>query len=343
MLCAESDEDRDDWVDVLLQYVEATPDDAYQALSKTSSNASRRLGRTKTPEPQLLPNVQTVSYNDLTAADISVANSNGRTSSMHDSEPSGSSTINSVPSVISGPVAGVVIHNYDSWPSKMVTIPLVKEKETKKRSIFGFKLGGDDAGNQPKLVRPPQRSLVGGVQSDPDSSNGVFGVDLATAAEHFPPTDIDICLPSPVYRCIEYLEAKNAASEEGIFRLSGSNLVIKSLRERFNKEGDVRLVHEQHYDVHVVASVLKLYLRELPASVLTRELHLDFLRVLGAYQATHGNLPANKFCFQTCKTSEINLGRSIHSSTNCQKQTLSLLLPFRDFSLTLFPTLASIK
>ena len=36
-----------------------------------------------------------------------------------------------------------------------------------------------------------------------------------------------------------------------------------------------------------MASVLKLYLRELPASVLTSELHLDFLRVLGAYQATH--------------------------------------------------------
>lgn len=287
VLCAESDEDRDDWVDVLLQYVDASSDDANQAPSKISPSVSRRQGRTKTPEPQLLPNVQAVSYNEIISADTSVVSNIGRSSSTHDSEPSRSSIVSSVAStshpLISGPVAGVVIHNYDSWPGKMVTIPQAKEKETKKRSIFGFKRGGDDAANPSKLVKPSQRPLLGEIPTGSEPSHGVFGVNLADAAEHFPPTDVDICLPSPVYRCIEYLEAKNAASEEGIFRLSGSNLVIKSLKERFNKEGDVKLVHEQHYDIHVVASVLKLYLRELPASVLTRELHLDFLRVLGAY------------------------------------------------------------
>jgi RalA-binding protein 1 len=75
--------------------------------------------------------------------------------------------------------------------------------------------------------------------------------------------------------------AKKAISEEGIFRLSGSNIVIKGLRDRFNNEGDIKLLDGQYYDVHAVASLLKLYLRELPASVLTRELHLDFLKVLG--------------------------------------------------------------
>jgi len=37
-----------------------------------------------------------------------------------------------------------------------------------------------------------------------------------------------------VYRCIEYLEAKHAELEEGIYRLSGSSAVIKGLRDRFN-------------------------------------------------------------------------------------------------------------
>lgn len=41
-------------------------------------------------------------------------------------------------------------------------------------------------------------------------------------------------LPAIVFRCIEYLEAKKADEEEGIYRLSGSSAVIKSLRDRFN-------------------------------------------------------------------------------------------------------------
>lgn len=60
-------------------------------------------------------------------------------------------------------------------------------------------------------------------------------------------------------------------------------MVVKALKERFNTEGDVDfLAGDEYYDVHAVASLFKQYLRELPTTVLTRELHLDFLRVLGA-------------------------------------------------------------
>ena len=41
-------------------------------------------------------------------------------------------------------------------------------------------------------------------------------------------------LPAIVFRCIQYLEAKRAEEEEGIYRLSGSSAVIKGLRGRFN-------------------------------------------------------------------------------------------------------------
>ena len=41
-------------------------------------------------------------------------------------------------------------------------------------------------------------------------------------------------LPAIVFRCIQYLEAKQAEQEEGIYRLSGSSAVIKSLKDRFN-------------------------------------------------------------------------------------------------------------
>ena len=44
-----------------------------------------------------------------------------------------------------------------------------------------------------------------------------------------------ICnLPAIVFRSIQYLEAKKADQEEGIYRLSGSSAVIKNLKDRFN-------------------------------------------------------------------------------------------------------------
>ncbi|KAI9140951.1 hypothetical protein BKA69DRAFT_1077387 [Paraphysoderma sedebokerense] len=88
-------------------------------------------------------------------------------------------------------------------------------------------------------------------------------------------------IPAVVYRCIEYLDAKNAAGEEGIYRLSGSTSAIRSLKERFNRDGDINLLAEDvYYDVHAIAGLLKLYLRELPCSILTKQLHSEFLHVI---------------------------------------------------------------
>lgn len=41
-------------------------------------------------------------------------------------------------------------------------------------------------------------------------------------------------LPAIVFRCIQYLEKMEADQEEGIYRLSGSSAVIKSLKDKFN-------------------------------------------------------------------------------------------------------------
>ncbi|KAI9298137.1 RhoGAP-domain-containing protein [Neoconidiobolus thromboides FSU 785] len=87
-------------------------------------------------------------------------------------------------------------------------------------------------------------------------------------------------LPSVVYRCIQYLDAKEAHKEEGIYRLSGSSATIRTLKTKFDTEGDYPLLDSGvYYDVHAVAGLLKLYLRELPSTVLTAELHRDFLQI----------------------------------------------------------------
>ncbi|KAG0204588.1 hypothetical protein BGX28_003527 [Mortierella sp. GBA30] len=108
----------------------------------------------------------------------------------------------------------------------------------------------------------------------------VFGVSLEQAIEQAR-VQPGYELPAVVYRCIEYLNAHKAKLEEGIYRLNGSAAMIKSLKERFNHDGDVALLaEEQYYDIHAVAGLLKLFLRDLPSSVLTRELHKDFLQVI---------------------------------------------------------------
>ncbi|KAF9200907.1 hypothetical protein BGZ49_008861 [Haplosporangium sp. Z 27] len=128
----------------------------------------------------------------------------------------------------------------------------------------------------------------GGQTNTPQTAQGsnlvpvrqVFGVSLEQAIEQAQ-VQPGHELPAVVYRCIEYLNAHNAKLEEGIYRLNGSAAVIKGLKDRFNQEGDVPLLSsDEYYDIHAVAGLLKLFLRDLPSSVLTREMHRDFLQVI---------------------------------------------------------------
>ena len=43
------------------------------------------------------------------------------------------------------------------------------------------------------------------------------------------------------------------------------------------------LASDEYWDPHAIAGLLKSFLRELPASILTRELHLKFLAVIGLW------------------------------------------------------------
>ncbi|KAL0082942.1 hypothetical protein J3Q64DRAFT_1642383 [Phycomyces blakesleeanus] len=111
-------------------------------------------------------------------------------------------------------------------------------------------------------------------------SRPVFGVPLEEAVRISRISE-KYELPAIVYRCIEYLEAKDAFEEEGIYRLSGSAVKIKSLKDQFNQEGDINLLEsEEYHDLHAVAGLLKMWLRELPGNILTSELMNDFMLVI---------------------------------------------------------------
>lgn len=72
-------------------------------------------------------------------------------------------------------------------------------------------------------------------------------------------------VPSIIYRCLDFLTKNGAVYEEGIFRLSGSASSIRQLKEKFNSAFDIDLFESPlKPDIHTVAGLLKTYLRELP-------------------------------------------------------------------------------
>lgn len=301
VLCAESDAERDAWVTALLCYVEGPGNSGKSKppLIKSDSSSSRAALSTKkdslkngatlvdSPDSETFDSLQAVPYEDTKQAPAP------HVLVMPDSLPAESpspTTSGSQPSVrapsaqskaISGPQNGAKINDVGAWGNKPMASPLPYQKEQKKRSIWGFgnKNAPEMGANHPNgsnlsLTQQQYQEQITNVKA-------AFGAPLAEAVEYCGPHGIDVCLPAVVYRCLEYLEGKDAASEEGIFRMSGSNTLIKGLKSRFNAEGDFNLLTDgQYFDVHAVASLLKLYLRELPSMILTRELHMQFLNVL---------------------------------------------------------------
>ncbi|WEW60350.1 Rho GTPase activating protein [Emydomyces testavorans] len=295
VLCAESDEERDAWVETLLCYVEPRDlDDEFhghaQAQKPPSTVPSRsrlhpahpRKGSLEGSQQGVVDTLQALSYDDVVAAEAPVRVLGGGKVSPPDSsmaDHSGRHFEQDNPSPpyknISGPTNGMKIHNAGAWGNKTVT-----STKEKKRSIWGFRATAADLVNQGL-----RQDTIIAAYDLPVERRGpvrpVFGLPLADAVEFCGPRGLDCGLPAVVYRCLEYLRGQHAELEEGIFRLSGSNVVIKALKERFNIEGDLDFSDgDRYYDVHAVASLFKQYLRELPTTVLTKELHLDFIRVL---------------------------------------------------------------
>ncbi|XP_053839506.1 protein FAM13C [Vidua macroura] len=87
-----------------------------------------------------------------------------------------------------------------------------------------------------------------------------FGVPLETLVE-----DAKQCgVPSLVTEMVEYLEIFGL-ERVGIFRIGGSANKIKELRQKYNQGEKVDLINDG--DVDSVASLLKLFLKELPVAV----------------------------------------------------------------------------
>uniref|UniRef100_A0A670ZAQ7 Rho GTPase activating protein 25 n=1 Tax=Pseudonaja textilis TaxID=8673 RepID=A0A670ZAQ7_PSETE len=72
-------------------------------------------------------------------------------------------------------------------------------------------------------------------------------------------------VPILVEKCADFIRMKGL-DEEGVFRLPGQDNLVKKLRDAF--DAGERPSFDPDTDVHTVASLFKLYLRELPEPVI---------------------------------------------------------------------------
>ncbi|XP_028304974.1 unconventional myosin-IXa-like isoform X2 [Gouania willdenowi] len=107
---------------------------------------------------------------------------------------------------------------------------------------------------------------------DPELSSRQYGVELSRL------TSEERTVPQLVEKLINYIEMHGLYTE-GIYRKSGSTNKIKELRQGLDT--DVSIVNLDEYNIHVIASVLKQWLRDLPSPLMTFELYEEFLRAMG--------------------------------------------------------------
>lgn len=88
--------------------------------------------------------------------------------------------------------------------------------------------------------------------------------------------------------CAEFIESRGIV--DGIYRLSGVTSNIQKLRNAFDEDRIPNLYTEDILqDIHSVASLLKMYFRELPNPLCTYQLYHSFVNaVQGTQMNSHG-------------------------------------------------------
>ncbi|KAI8974501.1 Rho GTPase activation protein [Pilobolus umbonatus] len=89
----------------------------------------------------------------------------------------------------------------------------------------------------------------------------LFGSNLTKYAEEH-----NNEVPWIVSHCIEKVETMKGIEKEGIYRVSGRQMTIEQLKGEFEKS-EKFVINDPKYDVFSIASVLKIYLRELECPI----------------------------------------------------------------------------
>ncbi|KAF8892131.1 Rho GTPase activation protein [Infundibulicybe gibba] len=120
--------------------------------------------------------------------------------------------------------------------------------------------------------RLPQ-NLSNGANGIHDKGRPTFGVDLA---EQMSRDNVEV--PPIMVKCCVAIEMYGLKSQ-GIYRLSGMTSKVANLRQRLDKDLEAVDLDAPEWsgDINTIASVLKMWLRELPDPLLTTQLHQGFI------------------------------------------------------------------
>ncbi|SAL98206.1 hypothetical protein [Absidia glauca] len=122
---------------------------------------------------------------------------------------------------------------------------------------------------------------------DLGETHSVFGQPLETAVLYTKLTEHDH-IPVVVRRCINYLD-EHGIHEVGIYRIPGSTLAVNKLRSTFDSGYDCDF-YATLPDPNVVATLLKMYLRELPAPIIPQEVGQEYKQHISRFIGQqHGN------------------------------------------------------
>lgn len=91
-----------------------------------------------------------------------------------------------------------------------------------------------------------------------------FGVRLGDLMKR--DTHKNLVIPDIVYKCIRQLNAR-ALELQGVFRVPGNTNKMKDYEQLFDKDG-IKVDFAKSDDEHMVASMLKMFLRDMPEPVM---------------------------------------------------------------------------
>jgi len=121
------------------------------------------------------------------------------------------------------------------------------------------------------ITRPAKRALE--LKNIIQAFNPVFSVALEELYQRTKRT-----IPYIVEKCCDYLR-EYSLNTEGVFRISGNARVIQALKLMFNQVDFIDLSTVCKSDVHTVAGLFKLFLRELPEPLFTFKRYPKFIAI----------------------------------------------------------------
>ncbi|KYR01703.1 RhoGAP domain-containing protein [Tieghemostelium lacteum] len=153
------------------------------------------------------------------------------------------------------------------------------EKEKKKKgwrstmSVLGINIGGssNSGANQQseRVIHTGNYSKHSHDDTSHQSPNAVFHVPIGEVMSKQKNRYPDLDVPYVLVLLVQLIKRNDGFKTEGIFRIPGHNESITLLKKQLN-EGDYKV---QETNVHVLASLLKLWLREMPQPLIPDALY----------------------------------------------------------------------